>query len=120
MGTKEIRGQIYYFTLHGLPCPRKATPLEIFFSISSSNLGLSVDCPRYYLVSETSPSSVNMDTEPIKPVILFYSNFRVNLLSSHKSVFMEYRRAIMEVGINIVTENSSDTGEFFLMRILRR
>jgi len=42
----EKRGQIYLFVLLGLPCPRNSTRLATFFSISSANLELPVNCPR--------------------------------------------------------------------------
>jgi hypothetical protein len=39
------RGQIYFPTLLGLPGPRNSTRLSVFFSISSTNRGLPVNCP---------------------------------------------------------------------------
>jgi len=44
-GTQK-RGQIYFMTLPGRPCPRNSTRLFIFSSTSSTNLALPVNCPR--------------------------------------------------------------------------
>jgi hypothetical protein len=41
------RGQIYFSTFLGLPGPRNFTRLSIFFSISSTNRELLVNCPRF-------------------------------------------------------------------------